>query len=72
MFVKIWVSMLYCRYYADFVSASLFNQITMFIVTSITALWTFYLVLSKSFSNCEIVLVVIVQLLNDVIHQVDY
>ena len=32
----------------------------------------FYLVLLKSFSNPEIVLVVIVQLLYDVIHQVDY
>ena len=32
----------------------------------------FHLVLSKSFLNSEIVLVVIVQLLYDVIHQVDY
>ena len=32
----------------------------------------FYLVLSKSFLNSEIVLVVVVQLLYDVIHQVDY
>ena len=32
----------------------------------------FYLVLSKPFLNSEIVLVVIVQLLYDVIHQVDY
>ena len=32
----------------------------------------FYLVLSRSFLNSEIVLVVILQLLYDVIHQVDY
>ena len=32
----------------------------------------FYLLLSKSFLNSEIVLVVIIQLLYDVIHQVDY
>ena len=32
----------------------------------------FYLVLSKSFLKSEIVLVVIVQLVYDVIHQVDY
>ena len=31
-----------------------------------------YLLLSKSFSNSEIVLVLIVQLLYDFIHQVDY
>ena len=36
-----------------------------------SALDFFYLVLSKSFSNSEIVLAVIVQLLYDVIHQVD-
>ena len=33
MLVKNWVSILYCRYYADFVSTSLFNQIIMFTVT---------------------------------------
>ena len=30
---KNWVSMFYFRYYAEFVSASLFNQIIMFTVT---------------------------------------
>ena len=35
-------------------------------------LYFFYLLLSKSFLNSEIVLVVILQLLYDVIHQVDY
>ena len=38
MLVKNWVSLFYCRCYADFVSESLFNQIFMFTVTSIIAL----------------------------------
>ena len=56
-----------CRYYAEFVSASLFDH-------RIIKYWhlRLYLVLTKSFVNSEILLVVEVQLLYDVIHQVDY
>ena len=41
MLVKIQVTILYCQCHADFVSASLFNQLIMFTVTQIIALWTF-------------------------------
>ena len=47
MLVKNWVSMLYCRRKADFISASLFSQIVMFTVS---------LVSSKTFLNSEVVL----------------
>ena len=38
MLVKNWVSVLYCRCYADLVSANIFKQIIMFTVTRIIGL----------------------------------
>ena len=66
--------MLYCRRYADFASAGksfqLDNRVYCDLIYSTSDFC--YLVLSKSFLNSEILLIVILQLLYDVIYQVEY